>query len=410
MQSNSASNKKQYSFAISFLVAFSITIIGFVINLVSNSHLVPLLSWPVNIYFLLGFIALIVNLQFLLNKKQLNWITDIPTSVSAIITFSILVLLMGLIPQESMSPNNSFLYKMGLTNIVRSWSFMLISFYLLLILGFVILKRLNKFNFRNAVFILNHLGLWITIMAASLGSGDVLKFEMTVKEGQKTNIVRNEYNQTFEMPFDVELIDFRIDEYIPQLTFVNPAENKILLTKKEKHLDITKDATIPFRDWNIKIVKYIEDAYPKDSANYAPISMPGAAPAAFIDVQTKEGKSIKKGWITCGNAFIPQQILYLNVNQAFAMLAPAPKKFSSSIRLHANKQSTDTLLVEVNKPISVESWKIYQINYDSDMGKWSQISVFQLVRDPWIKFVYIGIGMLLLGSILLFWAGKNKES
>ena len=53
---------------------------------------------------------------------------------------------------------------------------------------------------------------------------------------------------------------------------------------------------------------------------------------------------------------------------------------------------------------------MYQLSYDETKGKWSTVSVFELVRDPWLPVVYAGILMLLLGSVCLFiQAPGNKE-
>jgi cytochrome c biogenesis factor len=57
--------------------------------------------------------------------------------------------------------------------------------------------------------------------------------------------------------------------------------------------------------------------------------------------------------------------------------------------------------------LKVNGWKIYQISYDERMGKWSHTSVFELIKDPWIGWVYAGITMMILGAIGLFVLGKS---
>lgn len=45
------------------------------------------------------------------------------------------------------------------------------------------------------------------------------------------------------------------------------------------------------------------------------------------------------------------------------------------------------------------------------MGKWSNVSVFELVRDPWLNVVYVGIYLLIIGAIGMFLtASKKKEN
>ena len=47
------------------------------------------------------------------------------------------------------------------------------------------------------------------------------------------------------------------------------------------------------------------------------------------------------------------------------------------------------------------------MSYDETMGKDSQISVIEVVHDPWLPVVYIGIFCLIAGSIYLFWKGEK---
>jgi len=68
--------------------------------------------------------------------------------------------------------------------------------------------------------------------------------------------------------------------------------------------------------------------------------------------------------------------------------------------------------VEVNKPLKVNGWKVYQYGYDVKYGTESPYSVFQLVHDPWILWVYIGIFMMIAGALclMLFMAPKPMRS
>ena len=59
-------------------------------------------------------------------------------------------------------------------------------------------------------------------------------------------------------------------------------------------------------------------------------------------------------------------------------------------------------VIEVNKPLSIEGWKIYQLSYDETKGKWSDTSVFELVRDPWLYAVYFGLILMVIGAVCMF--------
>ena len=66
--------------------------------------------------------------------------------------------------------------------------------------------------------------------------------------------------------------------------------------------------------------------------------------------------------------------------------------------------------IDVNKPVEVDGWKIYQKDYRlTDAGDDCQISILELVRDPWLPWVYAGIIMMLLGALLQLFIGRKKQ-
>lgn len=79
-----------------------------------------------------------------------------------------------------------------------------------------------------------------------------------------------------------------------------------------------------------------------------------------------------------------------------------PKRFASDMTVHTKKGDSVRTVIEVNKPFRIDGWKIYQYDYDEQMGSESEISVLELVRDPWQPFVLSGILMMLAGALTLF--------
>ena len=96
----------------------------------------------------------------------------------------------------------------------------------------------------------------------------------------------------------------------------------------------------------------------------------------------------------------------------------SPRRFASDIIVtprnsltsnHSPLTSNIVATVEVNKPVEVEGWKIYQYGYDTQMGAMSQYSILELVSDPWLPLVYTGIYMMLAGAVCLFAFGKKTK-
>ena len=88
----------------------------------------------------------------------------------------------------------------------------------------------------------------------------------------------------------------------------------------------------------------------------------------------------------------------------------SPKRFASDIQILTKTGKNIQTIVEVNKPVEVDGWKIYQYGYDTQMGAMSQTSILELVSDPWLPLVYTGIYMMLAGAVCLFIFGGKKKS
>ena len=92
----------------------------------------------------------------------------------------------------------------------------------------------------------------------------------------------------------------------------------------------------------------------------------------------------------------------------------SPKRFASEIQVLTKTGKNIETIVEVNKPYEVDGWKIYQYGYDTQMGPESQVSILELVSDPWLTLVYAGFYMMLAGAVLMtlmvLWRGLRKAT
>ena len=87
----------------------------------------------------------------------------------------------------------------------------------------------------------------------------------------------------------------------------------------------------------------------------------------------------------------------------------SPRRFASDIQILTKTGEDIRTTIEVNKPVEVDGWKIYQYGYDTQMGAMSQISILELVSDPWLPLVYTGIYMMLAGAVCMFILGGRKR-
>lgn len=79
----------------------------------------------------------------------------------------------------------------------------------------------------------------------------------------------------------------------------------------------------------------------------------------------------------------------------------SPKQYRSIIDIDGR-----TLETKVNHPCRYRGWRIYQNDFDKERGSYS---VLQLVRDPWLPLVFLGLFLLAAGAFLrlrLDWKSK----
>lgn len=87
----------------------------------------------------------------------------------------------------------------------------------------------------------------------------------------------------------------------------------------------------------------------------------------------------------------------------------SPKRFASKIQIMPRSGKNILTMVDVNKPTEIDGWKIYQYGYDTKMGAKSQISILELVSDPWLPLVYTGMYMMLGGAVCMFILGGRRK-
>ena len=92
-----------------------------------------------------------------------------------------------------------------------------------------------------------------------------------------------------------------------------------------------------------------------------------------------------------------------------------PRRYASDIQILTKTGNRIQATVEVNKPVEVDGWKIYQYGYDTQMGAMSQYSILELISDPWLPLVYTGIYMMLGGAVCFIllsipWAGGWRQA
>jgi ABC-type transport system involved in cytochrome c biogenesis permease subunit len=288
-----------------FLIGGGFVFAGLMLELSVGPVVWDAFAWPLNGIVLAGFLVLLTAMVCLRNKVYaFKWMTTYQAAIPAMVYAVALTIIMGLTRQQV---NGTWIY-----NMLSFWPFVLIYLYITVILGLIIHLRLRKIFRgqgslkRDIPFMLNHLGLFLALTMATLGSADIQRVKMICSVGEPEWRALTQGQTIKEMPIAIELKKFIMETY--------------------------------------------DDGKPKRYASE-------------IQILTQSGKR------------------------------------STSGRFDTSKNIETT--IDVNKPYEVDGWKIYQYGYDTQMGAQSQISILELVSDPWLPWVYAGFYMMLAGAALM---------
>lgn len=383
--------------------------IGILFEWINKGNGVFLPAWPLNALIGLSFALILVLLHFFYSDyDSVKWLSRIPASISAIVFFTFLTLVLGLTIQNN--PDAPILLKItGLDEVRTSFAFLLSGLYLLTTLGLVILRRFNKINYRNAGFLLNHLGLWIIIFAGSLGAGDVKRINIYLDENVSSFIGYNNNREAFKLPFALKLLDFDIQEFNTKLGIVNNTDMSFPKDIENNLIMLDQGAEFVIGDWSVNVLEYMNTAIFDSNGEYKYSEDTLAYPVALLNVRNVDSGKQFEAYISCGNKIVPPKFLRLDDIHTMVMTLPEPKEYSSLLELINSKGKVDTLKLSVNNPISIDGWKLYQSSFDENMGKYSSLSIVSAIKDPWLIIIYIGVFMLIAGSIYLFSIGKTPK-
>ena len=292
---------KPWSMKEGFLIGGGLLFTGLLLQVALGPIDWGLFAWPANLVVLVLLLALIGGMYALRRKVYaFEWMMHAGAAVPCLAYAAGLTMLMGLLPQVRMGGIP------WLSQMLRFLPFVLIWTWMMVISALAALNHLLRWKWSEIPFILNHLGVVVAIVAATLGNADIRSLQMTV------------------------------------------------FSDEPEWRAVDDDGTVQEPGLAIELHQFTMDIYPDGT----------------------------------------------------------PKRFASDISVYTEDGKNLRGTVEVNKPLKVNGWKIYQYGYDVVKGPESAYSVFKLVKDPWIAWVYLGIFLMIAGALclMLFLAPKPVKS
>ena len=409
---------KPWRYAEGWAIGAGLLITGLILQLATGNVDAAFFWYPVNLLFGGAYLVLLLLLHLLSRRSAaLRWFAGLEASITSLCIWLVLVVLMGLTPQVAPTehPAGGLIARLGFNRMTTSWPFVLLFLYVLTVLGQVTLRKLARFRWKDIPFVLNHAGLFITLWAAILGNGDLQRLRMPVSEGAAEWRATDETGGMTELSLAIELKNFTIDEYPPKLMIIDNTTGKAQPEGQPVNLLVEESPLSgSLLDWTVEVTDYLPMAAcvaDKDTVNFVGFQSEGATSALYVKALNRKDGSRREGWVSSGNYMFPYVTLPLSDSEILVMPEREPRRFASDVTVYTKDKQKKEALIEVNKPFSVAGWKIYQLSYDETMGKWSETSIFELVRDPWLPVVYAGICMMLSGAVCLFiFAPKKKEN
>lgn len=366
-------------------------------------------SWPWNVIILLLFIVNIVIAGLVLKDKPfIRWLGGIPLGLCLIIAMAVLSFFGGVLPQGA-GTGPLWAQNLGLNSVFSSWPFILTVFFFLVNLGLSLVWKTVPFRSANLQFILFHGGFWIALACGLIGSEDFRRVIIPLYEGKATPSAFDPITKTtHDLPFTLYLHDFEMEEYEPRLMLYDVDDGVYELNKSRTSGEITEGAVVSWSSLSVTVDEFLLTAV-IDEGSGVPVSTDSdrGIPYAFLS-GTHEGKAFS-GWVSTGSPF--ERPVELRVgNRVLSLWPGSPKKYRSRVAIKSDENGdVMTEVLEVNKPVSVDGWMLYQLDYDEKLGRWSELSIVEGIRDPWLPVVYVGFFMILAGNTLFFWKGiRNK--
>lgn len=312
-------------------------VIGLILHLMTGGVDWNSFSWPLNLCVAVAYLVGLVALYSLRKKLYfVRWAMSYKAAIPSLAAVSVLTFCMGMIKQV---PGHVPAEGISMFNrMISWWPFVLEYFWMTSIVGLVSLKHLFSFRFQKIPFLLNHFGLFVALVSATLGSADMKRLTMNTRVGQAEWRATDTNGQLTELPLAIELKNFSIEEYPPKLMLIDNATGRALPDNAPAHLLLEEGVSqgvLP--GWNIEVRNKIDMAASvsgEDTVRYVEWPSMGATCAVHVRATSADGKQMADGWVSCGSFLFPYQALRLDSVCSLVMPDREPRRFSSEVTIY----------------------------------------------------------------------------
>lgn len=291
-------------------------------------------------------------------------------------------------------PASTIQSRLGVESVWGSWPFIFVSYGMLVNIVGSCGRRVWPLNYKNVLYQLTHLGLAVALIGGSVSGLTLERRKMVLFPGVPSKIAYDAHNNEYHAPSTVTLREFQMETFAPTLSVVSHDESAKDGMRQVSGSKLAKEGvTESIGGYRVEVLRYLPKAV-HDGREWREVPWKTAAPAALVKVR-RGPDEVFEGWVCSGSIATQPAFLPLGPDQALFMNRPMPKVFESDLEVDGQK-----VTVGVNKPAKVAGFDLYPFSYDDKAGPASAYSVIEVVRDPGLPVVYLGIFMLLAATVL----------
>ena len=397
----------QWGYKLSFLRCALLFLAGTTLQMAFGDIDNSFLRYPWGLIIAINYVYLLVLIHF--QQERWPWLkrlSDHYACVSSLAAMIAMTIIFGLTRQDPAT--EGFVGAMGFSRMTSSWPFNILLLYFTTTTGLAVMDDLHHLRKRRVAAVMSHLAVFVVLVAGIFGSGDKVRVSINTHLDTPVHAGFDRAGNVTQLPFEITLKEFKMDEYPPKLYLLNTATE----TSSRDFLLVEQEGAKAVVDgWEITAEKYIDMAGRIPEQNdFKEMLHIGAAPAVYVKAKNQRTGEQAEGWVSCGSFIFEPSYLFVTKQLAVAMPRREAKRYLSRVDVLGEKGEREKFNIEVNHPARVGSWYIYQVGYDTARGRWSTTSVLECVRDRWYSAIHIALWTMLAAGVVMFaTAGGRKR-
>ena len=363
------------------------------------------LRYPWGLIIAVNYLYLLVLIHF--QKERWKWLRQLAdhyACTSSLAAMVVMTIIFGLTRQDPTT--EGLIGALGFSRMTSSWAFNILLLYFTTTTGLAVMEDLTHLRQRRVAAVLSHFAVFVVLVAGIFGSGDKLRVTVSLNEGQPSHWGISRAGEPVELPFVLTLKDFAMEEYAPKLYVLDAMTER----SSREFLSVEEvGSQTTIEGWHLTAVENLDMAgHMPDSDVWRAMEHVGAAPAVYVKARNQITGAEAEGWVSCGSFVFEPSYLFLDNRLAVAMPRREAKHYLSRLSIEQEGKTRD-VAIEVNHPARVGAWRIYQMGYDTERGRWSERSVVECVRDGWYSAIHIALWSMLVASVVMFLTAGGRK-